>query len=107
MMLALNNYQIKLRGRRVDYRLVLSRSAKKVRVRVGLNGVEVVKPINRTDADILEFLDRNEKWIFDQLRRVDRLRKISVTHRKMGEILFRGEPTRIRIQEVATKSRGN
>jgi predicted metal-dependent hydrolase len=106
-MYAGKNYQIMLRDRRVDYRLILSRSARKLRVRVGLNGVEVVQPVNRTDADILEFLDRNEKWIVDQLKRVDRLRKISVTHRKLGEILFRGEPTRIRIQEMATKSRGN
>ena len=92
-----NHHQIKLGGRRVDYRLVASRSARKLRVRVGLNGIEVVQPVNRTDNDVSSFLDQNEEWILDQLERVERLRKIRVADRRQGKILFRGESTRIRI----------
>jgi predicted metal-dependent hydrolase len=102
-----NHHQIELRGRRVDYRLVASQSARRLRLRVGLNGVEVVQPVNRTDDDVSAFLDQNEEWILDQLKRVDRLRKIRVTDRLQGEILFRGERTRIRIEGTAARSRGN
>ena len=102
-----NHHQIKLGGRRVDYRLVASRSARRLRVRVGLNGIEVVQPVNRTDNDVSSFLDQNEEWILNQLERVERLRKIRVTDRRQGEILFRGESTRIRIEETTARSRGN
>jgi predicted metal-dependent hydrolase len=74
---------------------------------VGLNGVEVVQPVNRTDEDVSAFLDQNEEWILDQLQRIDRLLKIRVTDRRQGEILFRGERTRIRIEGTAARSRGN
>ena len=101
------DHQIKLRGRRVNYRLVLSRSARKLRVRVGINGVEVVQPANRTDEELSEFLGSNQDWILDQLQRADRLRKIRVNDRRAGEILFQGERTRVRIEETAARSRGN
>ena len=55
------HHQIELSGRRVDYRLIASRSAHKLRLRVGLNGVEVVQPVNRTDDDVSAFLDQNEE----------------------------------------------
>ena len=102
-----NHHQIELRGRRVDYWLVASRSARRLRLRVGLNGVEVVQPVNRADEDVSAFLDQNEEWILDQLQRVDRLRKIRVIDRRPAEILFRGERTRIRIEWTAARSRGN
>jgi predicted metal-dependent hydrolase len=103
-----NNHQIQLRDRRIDYRLVSSRSARKLRVRVGINGVEVVQPINRSKDDVQAFLINNGGWIVDQLQRVERLQKVRVTdgHRR-GEILFRGEPTPIRIEGTALRSRGN
>jgi predicted metal-dependent hydrolase len=102
-----SHHQIELGGRRIDYRLVASRSARKLRIRVGINGIDVVQPVNRTDDDVSEFLDRNEEWILDQLRRVDRLRKIRVTDRRRGAILFRGERTPVRIEGTAARSRGN
>jgi predicted metal-dependent hydrolase len=101
------HHQIELRGRRVNCRLVLSRSARKLRVRVGINGVEVVQPTNRTDEDLSAFLDRNQDWILDQLQRADRLRRIRVSDRRDGEILFKGEHTRIRVEETAARSRCN
>jgi predicted metal-dependent hydrolase len=102
-----NLNQIELRGRRVDYRLVASWSARRLRLRVGLDGVEVVQPVNRTDEDVSAFLDQNEEWILDQLERVERLRKIRVTEQRAGEILFRGERTKVRFEETRARSRGN
>ena len=102
-----NHHQIELDGRRVDYRLVASRSARKLRVRVGINGIEVVQPIDRTDADVMSFLNCNGAWILDQLQRVERLRSIRMPERQLGEIIFRGERTSVRIEEMRTRRREN
>jgi predicted metal-dependent hydrolase len=99
--------QIELGGRRVDYRLIVSRSAQKLRVRVGTNGIEVLRPANRSDDDVASFLECNRIWIIDQLHRVERLRKIRVPERLTGEILYRGERTVVRIEETRSNSRGN
>jgi predicted metal-dependent hydrolase len=97
--------QIELAGRRIEYRIVASRSARKLRVRVGLNGVEVVQPPNRTSADVIAFLEESGEWIADQLRRTERLR-IRAPDRRTAEILYRGELTPICIEETATRRRG-
>ncbi len=90
---------INLQGRKVDYRLVRSRSAKKLRVRVGPGGVEVVLPPGRED-DVADFLTSNGPWILDQLRRVERLRSVRRPQREgNGAILFRGELTPVRVEE--------
>ena len=101
-------HQIQLGGRRIDYRVVRSMGAKKLRVRVGPSGVEVVQPVARTSEDVSTFLGRNEVWILDQLQRVERLRDVRrpVQHRG-GEILFRGEITRLRIEATGARGRGN
>ena len=102
-----NQYQIDLDGRRVDYRLVASRSTRQLRVRVGINGIEVMQPVNRTDNDVSAFLNQNKKWILDQVKRVEQLRKIRLAERRLGEVLFRGERTKLRIEATAARSRGN
>jgi predicted metal-dependent hydrolase len=99
--------QIKLRNRHVEYRQVASKSARRLRLRVTLSGVEVVKPFGRSEDDVLSFLGQNEEWILNQLKRVERLRKIRVTEQQAGEILFRGERTKIRLEETMARSRGN
>ena len=106
-MRASNHHQIALDGRCVDYRLVASRSARKLRVRVGINGIEVVQPVDRSDADVMSFLNCNGAWILNQLQRVERLRTIRVPERQLGEILFRGERTSVRIEEMRTRQREN
>src|SRR5690349_3627967 len=101
-------HRIHLGGRRVDYRLVLSRTARKLRLRVGPSGVEVVQPAGRKTEDVAAFLDRNAEWILTQLKRVDRLRGVRrPAERRVGEILFRGEPTQVRVETTATRARGN
>ena len=101
-------HQIRLSGRRIDYRIVYSSAARKLRVRVGPSGVEVVQPALRDSADVSAFLDRNEAWIFDQLERAERFRGVRRPAQQwVDEILFRGEPTRIRIETTDSRSRGN
>ncbi len=107
-MKAARQHQIQLGGRRIDYRVVRSRAARKLRVRVGPNGVEVVQPAARNGEDVSAFLDSNEAWILDQLQRVERLRSVRrPEQRRAGEILFRGEPTQLRIETTGGRARGN
>jgi predicted metal-dependent hydrolase len=101
-------HHVRLGGRRVDYRVVRSTAARKLRIRVGPGGVEVVQPAGRNGEDVSAFLNRNEDWILDQLRRVERLRGVLRSkQRQAGEILFRGEPTRVRIETTHARGRGN
>jgi predicted metal-dependent hydrolase len=102
-----DHHQIKLAGRRIEFRLVPSRSARRLRLRVGFGGIEVLQPPGRTDDDVSSFLVQNQEWLLDQLRRVERLRKVRVADRWEGEILFRGERTRVRIEAAAAPLRRN
>jgi predicted metal-dependent hydrolase len=101
-------HTIRLRGRRLDFRVVRSTTAKKLRVRVGLDGVEVVQPKLRTGPEVFAFLEQHRKWVFDQMARIERLRIVRRPQRRSrSEILFRGEPTRLRLEHTPTQSRGN
>jgi predicted metal-dependent hydrolase len=101
-------HQIRLGGRPVDYRVVSSKSARTLRLRVGPNGVDVVQPAERTSEDVEAFLDRNEVWVLAQLQRVERLRGLRRPEfHRVGEILFRGEPTPVRIETASTRTHGN
>lgn len=95
---------IDLNGRKVDYRLVRSKSARKLRVRVGPSGIEVVQPARRNGQELDTFLISNQEWIFDQLDRVERLRSVRkpLSESEQG-ILFRGVQTPVRL-EVQPKS---
>lgn len=103
-----NQQRIRLGGRVVDYRLVRSKSARKLRVRVGPNGVEVVQPVTRNGAELSEFLTSHASWLFDQLDRAERLHSVRRTVRRpVGEIFFRGELTRFRVEATRSKAAGN
>src|SRR5438094_442601 len=102
-MRAAAQHEIQVRGHRVDYRLVVSPTARKLRLRVGAQGVEVVQPRGRKTEDVAAFVDRNAEWILAQLQRVERLHSVRRPQQnRFGEMLFRGEPTRVRIEEVET-----
>jgi predicted metal-dependent hydrolase len=99
---------IELDGRRVEYLVVPSRDAQRLRVRVGPHGVEVIQPSGRTGSDVESFLVARAPWVLDQLRRVERLGTVRRPEQQLaGHILFRGVPTRIRVEGVRTRSRGN
>lgn len=107
-MRAATQHQIELAGRRIDYRVVHSKAARKLRVRVGPDGIEVMQPVGRNSEDVSAFLDRNEAWILDQLRRVERLSTVRRPEtRQIDEMLFRGEPTRVRVETTEKRARGN
>jgi hypothetical protein len=101
-------HRIRLGGRIVDYRLVRSKAARKLRVRVGPDGVEVVQPSSRNGQDVRGFLVTNGRWIVEQLVRAERLSRVHrAAQRVAGEILFRGETTRIRIETTPSRAIGN
>jgi predicted metal-dependent hydrolase len=101
-------HQIQLSGRQVTYRLRSSTTARKLRVRVGPNGVEVVQPTGRKSEDVPVFLDHSKKWIIDQLQRVERMRSIRLSERRsVGEIPFLGNLTKVRVETTETRARGN
>ena len=107
-MKAVTQQRIVLRGRRLDYDLVVSRAARQTRIRVGPAGVEVVQPVEVSEGDVSALLRRNESWVLAQLDRVANLRAVRRPERRQpGEILYRGELTRIRVELVDTKARGN
>jgi predicted metal-dependent hydrolase len=92
---------IDLCGRTVNYRLINSKSARKLRVRVGVGGVEVVQPVAREDGEMALFLRRNESWIVEQLDRVERFRKVRRPQTQCAvEILYRGEPTLVEAKDA-------
>ena len=100
--------RIVLRGNRVDYQVVVSKAARQSRLRIGPAGVEVIQPVGVGDAEASTFLRRNESWVLAQLDRVSRLRTLRrPARRPLGEMLYRGEPTAVRVEIAAIKARGN
>lgn len=89
---------IMVAGRRVDYRLVQSRSARKLRIRVGVSGVEVVVPAAKEPAAAREFLATNGHWAVNQIDRIERLRAMRRPRKRETSILFRGEPTPVCVE---------
>jgi predicted metal-dependent hydrolase len=97
---------ITINGREVAYRLVRSKTARKLRVRVGPRGVEVVQPAGRTPEETSAFLRSSSDWIASQLERVERLGHLRRPQRvQTGEILYHGNPTPVRV-EIHSHRRG-
>ena len=100
--------RIRIGERLIDYWLVRSKAARKLRIRVGPNGVEVVQPTTYKDDEVSKFLVKNGRWILDQLERAERFRGVRNTvRRSIGEVLFRGEMARVRIETNHSRRGGN
>lgn len=100
--------RIQLVDRVIDYRVVRSRAARKLRVRIGPGGVEVVQPVARNDDDVSKFLAANSHWIVEHVERAMRLHHVRrAASSPVGEILFRGDPTGVRIEPTLSRSVGN
>ncbi len=107
-MKAVTQQRIVLRGRRVDFNIVVSRTAQQTRIRVGPGGVEVLQPVGVNDEHVSAFLRKNENWVLAQLDRVASLRVLRrPVRQESGEILYRGKPTPVCVDFVDTKARGN
>lgn len=101
-------HSIDLCGQKVDFRLVNSRSARKLRVRVGIAGVEVVHPPMREGQEVDAFLRSNEVWIVKQLEWIERFSKVRRPSRNCtAEILYGGEPTIIEVRDVPNRKGPN
>ncbi len=99
---------IELGGQTIDYRLVRSKSARKMRVRVGIDGIEVVQPPERGLQELETFLKDNQDWVFNELDRVEHFRSIRKPFpRNKGEILFRGVPTPVHVEDIARRKSTN
>lgn len=93
---------------RVSYRVVASRSAGRMRARVGPRGVEVIRPVERPDSDVVSFLEARSSWVLEQIQRAERLRQVRLPVRCLaGQMLFRGASMTIRIEGSGTRARGN
>jgi predicted metal-dependent hydrolase len=92
---------IDLAGREIEYQLRISSRARRLRVQVGMEGVEVVQPMGIEDRERDDFLRGKERWILRHLERLDRERRNRVPQRmESDEILYRGRATRVRVREV-------
>ena len=99
--------KIVLNGRKVEYNLVVSRNARKLRVRVRPAGVEVVLPRFRKKADARSFLRSNARWVLEQIDRAERLRAVGRPQFQGPTILYRGTETRVTIEKHAQLNTGN
>jgi len=76
-----------------------SRTAKRLRIRVGPAGVEVVQPVGRTTDEVTALLHANRGWVLDELERVRRL--AAVYHPVIsspGSVLYQGCSTPVRVE---------
>jgi predicted metal-dependent hydrolase len=89
-------HTVTLGGQRVTYRLVVSRTARKLRLRIGPQGIDVIHPSERPVAHVKAFLRANQKWIVGQLGRVRSIR-VAGSVRPTSQILFRGSPTLVEV----------
>lgn len=88
--------KISLNGRRLDYHLVESTTAKHLRVRIRPDSIEVLKPKSRSKTDVIRFLKDKEPWIVSQLDRVQKLNGVRKKIPSAGNsIMFRGEVVQI------------
>jgi predicted metal-dependent hydrolase len=89
-----------LDGRKIEFRLRPSKTATKLRVRVGPTGVEVIRPEGREEGDVLPFLQAHSSWVLSQMNRVERLRGLRRQQcNNAGKILFHGIPTAVVISD--------
>lgn len=89
---------IMLGGQTVEYRLVPSRAARRLRIKVRPDGIEVVLPEGRTGKEALAFVAANEEWAIEQLDRARRRLLVRRPEKRLhGQVLFRGEPVPVKV----------
>ena len=82
---------VECNGVLLEFRVKTSKTAKQLRLRVNLDGVEVLRPADRPLAELDAFVCEHREWLQSQVVRIERLRKLrQPTRRAEGQILFRG-----------------
>jgi predicted metal-dependent hydrolase len=95
-------------GREIEYRLRRRRGDGGLRVRVGIDGVQVLHSASRPREDIDDFLRANGRWLVGELDRLARLGSVrQVSQIPAGEMLFHGLPTPIKVETVPRRARSN
>jgi predicted metal-dependent hydrolase len=91
--------KLRFRDQDIACKLSPSKTAKRLRIRVSRDSVEVVLPLTRSRADGLDFLKRHTAWVTDQLDRARRMASMRrPEHRPRGHILFRGQVTPVEVR---------
>ena len=89
---------ISLKGQDVEYHLVRSKTATKLRIKVSLAGIKIVLPAARDLEEARSFLAENGAWVLDQVARAQRLSTVRRPDKTpFGSILPHGEITPIRV----------
>lgn len=89
---------ILLGGKAVEYRLVPSRAARKLRVKVKADGIDVIVPEGRTGAEALAFVVANQKWVVEQNARAQTLVALRrPATQRQGRLLFLGEAVPVHV----------
>jgi predicted metal-dependent hydrolase len=92
------SHRLLVDGQEVEWRLVRSPTAKKLRIKVGPGGVVVVLPQGRDDREATVFIKNQRAWVAEQLVRVRQLRALRQPSARDDEhILFRGDTVAVRV----------
>jgi predicted metal-dependent hydrolase len=95
-------------GHKVEYHVRSTKSARKLRIRIGVAGIDVIRPDGGEALDAEAFLRANGSWVLAQLDRVTRLQTARRVRRvEAGAILLRGESTAVLIDESPHPRRSN
>jgi predicted metal-dependent hydrolase len=87
----------------IPYRLRRSARARRLRLTVQADGVEVVAPVRAREPEIVRFVEQHRHWLLDK---VSRLRRSLAAHPGQirladgGRIPYRGRPVGLRIASV-------
>ena len=88
-------------GQDIEWRVVRSSAAKKLRIKVGPDGVRVVLPEGRDSSDAATFVANNCTWVVQQLERTRKLLAARRPRKRADDrILFWGDSVPVRVDRV-------
>lgn len=92
------SHRILVDGQEVEWQLVRSPTAKKLRIKVGPDGVKVVLPDGRDSREAAAFVADNRDWVAEQLERTRKLLAARRSEKRTdGLIAFRGNKVAVRV----------
>lgn len=95
--------RLTLDGEEVEWRLVRSPRAKKLRIKAGPDGVVVVLPEGRDAQEATAFVSNQRAWLSEQLVRISELHALRRPSRQdEANILFRGQAMAVRVVRSQT-----
>jgi len=98
---------VHLNGNVVEYALKRSRGAKRTRVRVGPQGVQVILPASLAEARAEEVLKRNSDWVMEQLAFVKRSSSLRRSESDSNGFLLRGKQVLVKQVKSPNSSRSS